>query len=168
MSYCQNCGKVNAHESVFCRFCGTKFSAGTANSAPPVNSTQVYPQTPPIQPQQADYETAPPRPYSWKTDEFQIPEEKATKVIDRVQPLPVMSPQNSAPPQHYQPQSMTTGYQCPRCASRLYPKITRQISTAGWIVFAVLLLTFFPLFWVGFLIKEDMQVCQICGHRSRV
>lgn len=167
MAYCQNCGQVNAESSVFCRFCGTKFAAGKVNSPAPVRTPPVFPPTPQPMPRQNDYDIAPPRAYSWKTDEFQISDEKPTKVIDRVQPIPVMTPQNAAVPEHYQHQQMTTGYQCPRCSSRLYPKITRQISTAGWIVFAVLLVTFFPLFWIGFLIKEDIEVCQICGHRTR-
>jgi hypothetical protein len=45
------------------------------------------------------------------------------------------------------------------------PQIERRISTTGWIVFAVLLVMFFPLFWVGFLIKEDVRVCPSCKTR---
>jgi hypothetical protein len=40
----------------------------------------------------------------------------------------------------------------------------RKISNAGWVVFAVLLVTFFPLFWIGFLIKEDVPVCPVCNY----
>lgn len=168
MSYCQKCGRENAHGSVFCRFCGTKFSSSRSDAPPANPAPPFYPQTPPVQPQPANYETAPPRPYSWKTDEYQISDEKPTKVIDRVQPLPIGPPTGSASPSQYQQRPLAAGFHCPKCASRLYPKITRQISTAGWIVFAALLITFFPLFWVGFLIKEDIQVCQICGHKTRI
>nr|AUN37236.1 hypothetical protein [uncultured bacterium] len=42
------------------------------------------------------------------------------------------------------------------------PRIERRISTAGWITFAVLLVFFFPLFWIGLLIKEDVPVCSNC------
>jgi hypothetical protein len=52
MIQCQNCGQGNASESQFCRFCGTKFL--TRQSM-----------------QQSDYALHAPRPYSWKTDEFQ-------------------------------------------------------------------------------------------------
>lgn len=57
------------------------------------------------------------------------------------------------------------GYHCPRCHSQLLPRRERRISTVGWIVFAVLLIAFFPLFWVGFLIREDVSVCPVCNHR---
>jgi hypothetical protein len=45
------------------------------------------------------------------------------------------------------------------------PKIEKRISTAGWITFAVLLVFFFPLFWIGLLIKEEVQVCQVCSSK---
>jgi hypothetical protein len=51
--------------------------------------------------------------------------------------------------------------------SQMLPQIERSISTAGWIVFAVLLVVFFPLFWVGLLIKEDVHVCPACKTRLR-
>jgi hypothetical protein len=60
MLQCQNCGQVNNQSSNFCRFCGTPF-ASQQNSGG------------------ADYEFSPPRPYVWKTDEFQINESKARK-----------------------------------------------------------------------------------------
>ena len=49
--------------------------------------------------------------------------------------------------------------------SKYTPRIERRISTAGWITFAVLLVFFFPLFWIGLLIKEDAVVCQTCNLR---
>jgi hypothetical protein len=56
-------------------------------------------------------------------------------------------------------------YRCPRCFSQHLPRYEKKISTAGWIVFAVLLITFFPLFWIGFLIKEDVRICPMCNLR---
>jgi hypothetical protein len=49
--------------------------------------------------------------------------------------------------------------------TQMLPRAERRISTAGWIVFAVLLVFFFPLFWVGLLIKEDVQVCPNCTSK---
>ncbi len=70
MTQCQNCGQVNAQASNFCRFCGTKFVFN-----------QVAKKT--------DFEQSPPRPYSWKTDEFQIADapSRKSRQINQVQPL---------------------------------------------------------------------------------
>ena len=152
MIQCTNCGQINTDTSNFCRFCGTKFW-----------------QQPPPAANQGNYEYAPPRPYSWKTDEFQVAESKKPKTqqANRVQPLPNPYLTNNAPrPQplvQQQPNNMAYGYHCPRCASQIMPQTIKKISTTGWIVFAVLLVTFFPLFWIGFLIKEEVRVCPICG-----
>lgn len=155
MVQCQNCGQVNNYGSNFCRFCGTKMVVG--QQSPP----------PPPQQQNQSYEYNPPKPYSWKTDEFQVQDAKhqqrKTQEINRVQPL---SNFNQPPPQHLayqQAPAMTHGYRCPRCGTQNLPHVERKISTAGWIVFAALLLVFFPLFWIGFLIKEDVRVCPVCN-----
>lgn len=150
MIQCQNCGQVNNQSSNFCRFCGTKFSPQQFSNG-------------------GSYEFAPPRPYVWKTDEFQISESKARKpqTINQVQPLNQFSTNQTPRPQplvHYQ-QNLAYNYRCPRCGSHLPPCFERKISTAGWVVFAVLLITFFPLFWIGFLIKEDVRVCPVCSLR---
>lgn len=155
--HCQNCGQFNTQASNFCRFCGTKF---TATQYPNDNYNPMP------NPAPTNYESAPPRPYSWKTDEYQLPEEKSkAKTINRVQPLGNFQTQQNAGIQPFQQQAMSHNFGCPRCASQLMPRYTRQISTAGWIVFAVLLLMFFPLFWIGFLIKEDVRVCPVCNFK---
>lgn len=153
MIQCQACGQSNNDLSNFCRFCGTNF-------------TQAQ--------KQEDYDFAPPKPYAWKTDEFEISKAKQRKTQEfqfggqRQETAPV----NQHP---FQTQQMV--YQkpygvmqqnlggCPRCGSPTSPRIERKISTAGWVVFAVLLVTFFPLFWLGFFIKEDVAVCPMCGYR---
>ena len=122
----------------------------------------------------ANFEFAPPRPYVWKTDEFQINENKFRKPqqINQVQPLPPPLP-NQMPPLPMMPPPMPLvrqqqhnlayGYHCPRCATNLMPRMERRISTAGWVVFAVLLVFFFPLFWIGLLIKDNVRVCSVCN-----
>ena len=151
MIQCYKCGQANSAQSNFCRFCGAHF-------------TQTEKQT--------DYDAAPPRPYVWKTDEFQISKAKQRKTEEfRFNEL---NP-NTAPVQNHpfqtqqlaqtQPFWMSQNYHCPRCGSNLAPRIERKISNAGWIVFAVLLITFFPLFWIGFFIKEDARVCPVCNLR---
>jgi hypothetical protein len=41
----------------------------------------------------------------------------------------------------------------------------QKISEAGWIVFAIMLVTCFPLFWIGFLMKQDERFCSVCRAR---
>jgi len=152
MNPCQNCGKLNAGESVFCRFCGTKF-----NFQKPVMDNP--------------FDHSAPRPYAWKTDEFTTQNEtRHTVPIDRVQPdvgqfTPVNQNYQPAPLTYRQNQHMHQPFRCPRCMSQYLPRVERRISTAGWITFAVLLVFFFPLFWIGLLIKEDVQTCQSCNTR---
>ena len=149
MIQCYACGQANSTESNFCRFCGAGFTQTEKGN---------------------DYDFTPPRPYVWKTDEFQTakPQPRKTKQINQVEPLAHQNPFENEPFKTQQlayqkPPHMISGYRCPRCASQLTPKIEKRISSAGWIVFTVLLITFFPLFWVGFLIKEDVRVCPVCN-----
>lgn len=160
MNKCQNCGQINTAESQFCRFCGTKFM-------------QQYPQQQQprqfAQPQEFEYRQ--PQPYSWKTDEFRTKSDpRRTSGVD--EPLtqqhiqfPAQSAFQAAPLASRGPQFLDPNYRCPNCMSQFLPKTERRISTAGWIVFAVLLVTFFPLFWVGLLIKEDVQTCPSCNSQ---
>jgi RNA polymerase subunit RPABC4/transcription elongation factor Spt4 len=166
MIQCQNCGQVNNDGSNFCRFCGSRMVM------PQQQSQNVQPPPPPF-----EYRT--PRPYVWKTDEFQVNDlnDKKTRQINQVQPLANLAPPQALRPpqlqqqqqhpvpfyQPSQPPAMTYGYRCPRCGTQNLPWLTRKISAAGWVVFAVLLVMFFPLFWIGFLIKEDVKICSVCG-----
>jgi hypothetical protein len=159
--HCQNCGQVNTQASNFCRFCGTKITAMHYSNG--ANNYVPLPNPLPI-----NYENAPPRPYSWKTDEYQIPETPKNKTINRVQPLANFQPPPNAGMQPFQQApAVSHGFHCPRCNSQLYPRVMRQISTAGWIVFAALLVTIFPLFWIGFLIKEEVRICPVCNFKYR-
>jgi hypothetical protein len=142
MIQCQNCGQGNAPESQFCRFCGTKFLI-----------------SPPMPQQQQDYGYQAPRPYSWKTDEFQTQAEARKQTANAAF--------SAQPLANRDQQYMAGNYRCPNCMSQFLPRIERRISTTGWIVFAVLLVLFFPLFWVGLLIKEDVQICPSCNLRLK-
>jgi hypothetical protein len=150
MIQCQNCGKGNAVESNFCRSCGVRFG---------YQSKAV----------ESNYEYAPPGPYSWKTDEFQVskPDAQKTAQRDRIQPLVNQMPlpgQNYAP-QHLvsrQPGQLDINYHCPRCGSHYLPIVERKISTTGWVVFSVLLVFTFIFFWIGLLMKEEVRICPVC------
>lgn len=153
MIHCTNCGQINTETSYFCRFCGAKFS-------------QPQPANP------ENYEYAPPRPYSWKTDEYQVAETKKARISPTKQAQPIQNPyltQQSARPQplvhqNQQQQNIAYGYRCPRCASQTPPILSKRISAAGWIVFAVLLvMSMGILCWIGLLFKEDVRVCPVCN-----
>lgn len=151
MNTCQNCGKLNTPETNFCRFCGTKFTM------------QVQPM--PVNP----YDHAAPKPYGWKTDEFQTNNEARRTMptgLENTVPLAAVN-QNfrPAPLMHSPPQHFAQAFRCPHCMSTYLPRVERKVSTAGWITFAVLLVFFFPLFWIGLLIKEDVMTCQTCNTR---
>ena len=171
MIHCQQCGQANSQTSNFCRFCGTRFLA----PPPPPPAPQQYNQQP-YQNGNGNYEFSPPRPYMWKTDEFQINDNKTRRQqtqqknfqpINQVQPLPPPMPAPLAPQPLVFQQQQNLAYRqgCPRCGGQHYPRLEKKISTAGWVVFAVLLVTFFPLFWIGFLIKENQSFCPVCNFR---
>ncbi len=149
MVYCRNCGQFSEEGNDFCRNCGTTLG-------------QVSPK-----------QQTPPKPYGWADDspyaapkkqpaQFQ-PKPEARQAAVGYPPIP----QNPQFNQHIQPQNFVGnvpahGYRCPRCGTNAFPQTQRKIAVAGWITFAVLLFVFFPLFWVGLLIKEDSRVCPMC------
>lgn len=150
MIQCHACGQTNSGESNFCRFCGARF-------------VQMEKQT--------EFDVAPPRPYVWKTDEFEISKrrQRKTEEFHLNESSSITAPAQNQPFQtrqlvYQKPYGIAKNYSCPRCNSPVAPRLERKISNAGWIVFAVLLVTFFPLFWIGFLIKEDVPVCPVCNY----
>lgn len=156
MVACQNCGKFNAYESHFCRFCGTRMAA----------------QQPAVQ-DPNPYNYGAPRPYSWKTDEFQTSRpQRGTDQINRGQPADQTGQMYQPAPLAHPHRQAWSGaiadgnYRCRQCGTSYHPVIDRRISTAGWIVFSVLLVTTIIFFWIGLLLKEDVAVCPVC--RSKV
>jgi lipopolysaccharide-induced tumor necrosis factor-alpha factor len=59
----------------------------------------------------------------------------------------------------------SSGFRCRYCESTARPRTQNQISVAGWIVFAVMLVFCFPLFWIGLLMTEDVKTCSDCGRK---
>ena len=150
MIKCQNCGHSNSDDCNFCRFCGTKI---------------LVPQTPQAQFQPAPrYEVTPPRPYAWKTDEFQTQAE-ARKTSGMAPPPAAAVQPYAASALYYQYAAMDGNYRCPRCGTTYLPIIEKRISTAGWVVFAVLLVLTFIFFWVGLCMREEVAICPVCRSR---
>jgi DNA-directed RNA polymerase subunit M/transcription elongation factor TFIIS len=59
--------------------------------------------------------------------------------------------------------SRPIGFRCPFCQSPNPPIVREEVSTAGWICLVILLLTCFPFFWIGLLVKTNYRVCSSCG-----
>ncbi len=57
------------------------------------------------------------------------------------------------------------GWRCRYCSTRQPPMWKSEISTVGWIVLAILLVTTCIFFWVGLLIRNKYPVCSVCKVR---
>jgi hypothetical protein len=55
--------------------------------------------------------------------------------------------------------------ECDRCGTSELPFARTVITEAGWVTFALLLVLFFPLCWMGLLITETRWFCSDCGAR---
>jgi len=56
-------------------------------------------------------------------------------------------------------------FRCPFCQSTLPPWLRTKVSTAGWVLFILLLCFCFPLCCLGLLIRTEYTVCQSCGMK---
>jgi hypothetical protein len=56
---------------------------------------------------------------------------------------------------------------CHRCQKHVHPVSSSQISDVGCVVSVLLLIFCFPLFWIGFLIRETVLICPFCRLRIR-
>ena len=54
-------------------------------------------------------------------------------------------------------------FSCPFCHTSVPPRINKQISTAGWVMFVVLILFCFILAPIALFITEDYRSCSSCG-----
>ena len=142
---CTNCGQANSVESKFCRYCGNVMPDPYFQPADPMAAR---------------------RPYSWKTDEYQT--KASGRQRSTVEHFPGVNPNVAVGNQalaYNGPRDLTGNYRCPNCGTHYLPVIEKKISTSGWVVFAILLVVFFPIFWVGLLMKEDVSVCPVCRLR---
>jgi hypothetical protein len=74
--------------------------------------------------------------------------------------------QYMAPPQQYVVYApLGPVLHCPYCHAHAPVRIEQRISTAGWVLFAVLLFITIIFCWVGLLIKENYYVCSRCGMK---
>lgn len=52
---------------------------------------------------------------------------------------------------------------CPYCGYVGRDRVKSRVSTGGWVTLVVLLLVFFPICWIGLLIRKSYSVCDRCG-----
>ncbi|MCX7640778.1 MAG: LITAF-like zinc ribbon domain-containing protein [Pyrinomonadaceae bacterium] len=134
MIRCKNCGNIDYQDNRFCTNCGHNFES-------------------------ADF--VPPPPHIWKTTEenFLTSEKENPRKVENSARTTFLESANYN--QNTPPAFQPANY-CWRCQKHVFPIIDKKISTAGWVVFAILLIAFFPLFWIGFLIKEEVRYCPYC------
>jgi DNA-directed RNA polymerase subunit M/transcription elongation factor TFIIS len=58
-------------------------------------------------------------------------------------------------------------FRCPHCGATDPPAVTTAVSTTGWTLFGVGIFVFFPLAFLGLLIRDNWQACVRCGRRIR-
>jgi len=169
--YCSSCRGPLYPNANTCNHCGahvpmTPYQSVFAqdNQAPP-----QYQQRPPAPPQQ-QYPSAPQQqvtnylqqpyhqPYQQQYPQQYPQQYMGQPVVQQTygQPATVVNIVNQTP---------IPTYFCPRCQCPTIPRYQQRISTGGWVVFALLLVFFFPLFWIGLLIKETFVSCGRCGFR---
>lgn len=134
--FCPRCGTSNAMSASTCTYCQTPYPYPAPSSPPAQQMQPAQPLPPQSQPQQP-----PSQPFT--------------------QSLQGVVIQNILQPQYPQP----SGYACPNCHNIIIPIQQAKISTAGWVIFFVLLLTCYGivLCWIGFLLKQYSTHCPRCG-----
>jgi hypothetical protein len=129
---CRNCEQPNPDIARVCRYCGHALRPDSAASQP-----------------QTDYAATP------RQQGGYVP------THDWASSAPLPAPPTYAAPQP-QPLVSAENFRCPFCQTTAPPVIARRISTAGWVVFACLLVFCLPLFFIGLLIKEEYRMCSWC------
>jgi peptide methionine sulfoxide reductase MsrB len=146
---CRICDNENEAGYNFCRVCGAALYPDASNAGGGFSH----------------------QPYSWQIDDSNATKQTARKSRVTQTDLPASVPNPASPIQYPlqqagQPVAFQQGsYHCPFCGTSYLPIIEKRISTAGWVVFALLLVFTFIFFWIGLLIKEEVAICPVCRNR---
>jgi hypothetical protein len=58
----------------------------------------------------------------------------------------------------------STGFICPYCDNPSVVVQKTKMSNTGIILLVILVVLFWPLFWIGFLIRDRYNICSVCGR----
>jgi hypothetical protein len=133
---CPQCNLVNSVVDSYCKRCSYPLSS-SAQAAAMEQQTQLPNPSPPQW--QQPYPNPNQQPY----------------------PNPMQPPMQQMPMQQMPPMQQPA-FRCMNCGGSSLI-VDRKVSTAGWVVFATMILFCFPLFWIGLLMKEDYRRCGTCG-----
>lgn len=90
--------------------------------------------------------------------------------LPAIKPAPAALSPPTPPADDYAPQRhgyrRWRGGACPCCGSAKRPEVREEISQEGWIVFAILLVVFFPVCWIPLItMKKRHEICRDCRAR---
>ncbi len=174
MIRCDYCGNLNYYGNAFCTDCGS--SLRNENYVPP--PPQVWKLSdenlllPKVEkPNKTQKNFVPPQLTSHTSQQFSQTHQESNSP-STYRPFHVHQHSHFlASQQVLNPSVSSSVFQpssyCWVCQKSVFPLVYKKISTAGWIVFAILLVLFFPLFWIGFLIKEEVHYCPHCYTQIR-
>jgi DNA-directed RNA polymerase subunit RPC12/RpoP len=57
--------------------------------------------------------------------------------------------------------------ECPNCGYEGVPYTRKEMAPEGLILLIVMLFVFFPLFFLGLLMKQEYELCEECGFKIR-
>ena len=55
--------------------------------------------------------------------------------------------------------------ECPHCGEAEGTYERKDIAQEGWVVLVILAVFFWPLFWIGLLMKQNFLICRACGFK---
>ncbi len=160
----QKCGDKSMSFAVACPTCGVKLkvpdtSAGKVVKCPKCFGSMTRPATDLASGNSRKQPAVPPSVDVHSSHSYSPP----PLVVEPVEPTQhddEPAPRRSRPSRRRGP---GVGFHCPFCRSNDPPQVRSKISTAGWVVFVVLLLFCFPLCIIGLFITENYRVCSSCG-----
>ncbi|MCI0457633.1 MAG: LITAF-like zinc ribbon domain-containing protein [Gemmataceae bacterium] len=169
--YCPRChmglqsGPETAGSKMACPSCGQRLQVPQPPPQPPINKTVLASTEPPPPPQ-----PPPPMPSMLVVELLSPPPQPPPAPAPALPPAPLVVPTYEPDPEpelspRFRSFRRTHTFSCPYCGTDELPWQRSEISGAGWAVFVILLLFCFPLFWIGFFIKDTYRICARCGIR---
>ena len=143
-----------------CQACGQRMKL----PPPPQNKTMLAGWAPPADEIPQGLPVAYPAPKPIHSDDVAPVEDE----IPRPRARPRRDDEDDDRPRRRKRMPRESDFECPYCGCEILPIRVEKISVAGWVVFAVLIVSpCFPLFFLGLFMKENYEECVECHHRLR-